>query len=66
MTDEIANTQRHLPDPEICRTMYLGQALNLSECLVENPDSCEFAARFYASVFCWHPERRTFEKADPP
>ncbi len=62
MTDEIANNPRYLPDPEICRTRYLGQALDLSECLVTNPDSCEFGARCDGSVVCRHPDGRRFEK----
>ena len=57
--------QRSLPDPEICRTSYRGQALDISYCLVENPESCEYAVCFGSSVFCRHPDRRKFEKADP-
>ena len=66
MTDDIVNDQRRLADPKICRTRYLGQSLNLSDCLVENPSSCEYAARFDNSVFCRHPDRRGFEKPDSP
>ena len=63
-TDNTASSQRPLPDPEKCRTRYLGKLLGLTECLVENPDSCEFAVRFSSGVSCFHPERRSFDRAD--
>jgi hypothetical protein len=64
MTDDTVSNQRRLPDPKKCRTMYLGQALDLSECLVENPDGCEFAVSFGFGVYCYHSDRRSFEKTD--
>jgi hypothetical protein len=67
MTDETASNQRSLPDPEICRTKHLGQQnLELSQCLVENPDACKYATRFGPGVFCRHPDRRSFEKTGQP
>ncbi len=63
MTDDPVNNQRRLPDPEICRTRYLGDILKFSECLVKEPDSCEFAVRFGSTDFCRHPNRRSFEKS---
>jgi len=65
MTDSTANDHRPLPDPERCRTKYLGQALDLSDCLVNNPAGCEFAVRFGNGVFCYHHDRRIFETPDP-
>jgi len=63
--DNTISTQRHLPDPEICRTKYRGDSLGISYCLVENPNACGFSVRLGSSVFCRHPDRRTFEKTDP-
>src|ERR1035437_7491221 len=64
MTDDTVSNQRRLPDPEKCRTTYLGQALDLSECLMENPDDCEFAVSFGFGVYCYHSDQRRFEKTD--
>jgi hypothetical protein len=65
-TDDPASGPRHLPDPEICRTMYFGHALGFTDCLVENPDGCEYAVRFGSGVSCFHPDRRSFDKTDQP
>jgi len=65
MIDNTVSNQRRLPDPEKCRTRYLGQTFCFSDCLVENPDACECAVRFGFGVFCRHPDRRSFEKTDP-
>jgi hypothetical protein len=62
--EETVSNQRRLPDPKICRTRYLGQSLDLSKCLMENPDLCEYAVRFDSGVCCRHPDRRSFEKTD--
>src|SRR5208283_182384 len=45
MTHNTVSNQRSLPDTEICRTTYIAPA-DVSQCLVENPDACEFAIRF--------------------
>ncbi len=69
MADDTVNDQRRLPDPKTCRTRnlkYLGPVLGLSHCLVKYPYACEYAARFDNKVFCRHPDRRSFEKTDPP
>ena len=66
MTDDTVSKQRHLPDPEICRTRYLGETLDFSDCLVENPEACEYALRFGSGILCRHPDRRSFEKAGKP
>jgi len=63
---EGAVSVRHLPDPEICRTRYLGEALPFSDCLVENPNGCEYARRFPYCVSCCHPDRRKFEAPRKP
>ena len=42
--------------------MYLEQFPELSKCLVENPDACEFAVRIGSEVYCYHPHRFRFEK----
>ncbi len=67
MTVSTVGDQRRLPDPEICRTRFLGDTLDYSDCLVKNPDSCGFAVRFSLGTFffCRHPDRRSFEKAGP-
>lgn len=65
MTDDTVNNQRCLPDPEICRTRYLGQTLDFSDCLVENPEGCKYALHFGSRFFCNRPDRRSFEKTGP-
>jgi hypothetical protein len=62
MTDDVVSSQRLLPDPETCRTRYLGPTLDFSECLVNNPLVCKYAVKFGKSFFCRHPDRRSFEK----
>lgn len=49
MTDNTVSHQRHLPNLERCRTMYLGQTLDFSSCLMENPRCCEYTALVIAS-----------------
>jgi hypothetical protein len=66
MTDHVVSNQGHLPDPTICRTRHLGKGLDLSKCLVEDSDGCQFAVRFSSGVICRHPERRNFETTTPP
>lgn len=58
-------TLKPLPDPQLCRTRYLGQALGLSECLVKNPFHCPYARQFEGSFFCCHPDCRKFERPPP-
>ena len=64
MTDKTVSKKRRLPDLKICQTRYLERSPVLLECLVEKSDACKYAVRFYASVFCRHPQRRSFEKTD--
>jgi hypothetical protein len=59
------SNQRQLPDPEICRTVYFGQSLGFTDCLVEDPDLCKFAVRFGPGISCYHPDRRSFDKTTP-
>ena len=66
MTDETFSNQRRLPDPKICRTRYLGQSLDSSDCLTENPETCQHALRFGSGTLCRHPDHRTFAKAGKP
>jgi len=63
--DNTASHQPPVPHRGKCRTMYLGPALDLSKCLVENPDLCRSALDFGFGVYCSHPDRRSFEKAGP-
>jgi len=65
MTDDTFSNQRRLPERGRCQTMYLEQFPELSKCLVENSDPCEFAVRFRSGIYCYHPERFRFEKTDP-
>ena len=62
MTDHTVSNQRRLPDPELCRTGYLGESLDLWKCLVESPEACEYAFRFGNGIICHHPHRRNFRK----
>ncbi|MGD0058037.1 MAG: hypothetical protein ABSD58_01325 [Verrucomicrobiia bacterium] len=66
MTDDMVSGGRRLPDPEKCRTMCLEQFPDLSECLMEDPDACEYAVRIGPVVYCYHPDRFRFEKTDRP
>jgi hypothetical protein len=66
MTNDSVKDQRDLPDPKICRTKHLGPGLDLSKCLVEDPDACKFAIRFGPAVLCSHPDRRRFETPQKP
>jgi CheY-like chemotaxis protein len=66
LPDDMVSHPRRLPDTGICRTGYLGQALDLSECLVENPEGCEYAVRVGTGIYCHHADRRSFEKTVPP
>jgi hypothetical protein len=66
MTDGMVSSQRRSPDPEKCRTRYLGKPLGFTKCLLENPDDCEFAVRFSSGVSCFHPDRRSFDRTQPP
>ena len=64
MTHNTVSDQRRLPDAEVCRTRYVVPSA-VSQCLVENPDACQYAIRFGSGVICRHPARRSFEKPDP-
>jgi hypothetical protein len=66
MTNDAVSNQRRLPDPEICRTRYRGKVLDISNCLMEDPSGCKYAATFGSSIICLHPDRRSFEKAGLP
>jgi hypothetical protein len=62
--DDTVSNQRRLPDPKVCRTKYLGQALDFSKCLVENPDACPYAVSFSSGVICNHLHHRWFDITD--
>lgn len=62
LTDDTLDIHSPLPDPQKCRTRYLGQTFPFSDCLVETLDGCEYRVRFGISVYCYHPDRRHFEK----
>jgi hypothetical protein len=63
-TADTVSNQRRLPDPKVCRTKYLGQALDFSKCLVGNPEACKYAVSFSGGVICNHPYHRWFDKTD--
>ena len=65
MGNNTVGDPRCLPDMEVCRTRYVVES-DVSQCLVENPDACEFAIRFGSGVVCRHQARRRFEKPDFP
>ena len=65
MNNNTLSNQRPLLDPKTCRTRFLGETLDFSQCLVKNPDACRYAARVVSNVFCRHPDRRSFEKTGP-
>ncbi len=66
MTDDAANNPRRPPDPAVCRIKFGGGYLAFSYCLVEKPDCCKYAVRLGSIIFCFHPDRRSFEKTDGP
>ena len=66
MNNNTISNRRRLPDPEICRTACEEQFAVSSNCLVENPDSCGFVVRLGSGVYCYHPDRLSFEKRDLP
>jgi hypothetical protein len=66
MTDDSVSDQWRLPDLERCLTKHLEHSLEFSVCLVKTPDSCEYARHIGSSIFCQHPDRRSFETADLP
>ena len=63
-TDDNVSNQKRLPDSKECRTRYLGQALDFSKCLAENPEACMYAVSFSGGVICSHPHQCWFEKTD--
>jgi hypothetical protein len=65
MTNDTVSIQRRLPDTEKCQTSYVAHS-ELSQCLVENPDACQYATRFGSGVICRHPQRRSFENPQDP
>jgi hypothetical protein len=64
MNNNTISNQTCLPDPEICRTTCMEQFADSSKCLVEHPDSCGFAVRLGSGVYCYHPDRFSFEKPE--
>ena len=66
MTDDKVCDKNPAPDPRVCRTGYLGQSVEFSVCLVENPSKCKYAGRVATSIYCHHPDRRAFEGAENP
>ena len=63
-TDDSVSNQKRLPDLKKCRTRCLGQALDFSKCLVEDPEACMYAVSFSGGVICSHPHQSWFEKTD--
>jgi hypothetical protein len=57
---------KKLPDPEICRTGYLGKSLDLWRCMMESPEVCKYAFQFDNGIICHHPDRRSFEETKHP
>jgi len=51
---------RSLPDPDWCHTR--GMTVELSDCLVKQPQSCPHVQPFGNNCFCLHPDRRKFER----
>jgi hypothetical protein len=58
--------QQRLPDPEVCRTRYLGALFGFSDCLAELPGRCAYSLKFHDGFLCRHPERRKFELNEQP
>jgi hypothetical protein len=50
-----------LPDPNICRTHFMGIAF-ITQCLVDTPQRCAFAQHFGGVFYCHHPDRLKFDK----
>jgi hypothetical protein len=65
MTDDTFSKQRPVPHRERCRTRYETDAFGFTECLMETPSGCEYAVRSVSGFHCYHPDRHSFEKANP-
>ena len=63
---ENADVLRVLPDPEICRTIPIGQIRLFARCCVDKPFNCPHVAWFAESYFCKHPNWEEFVKARTP
>jgi hypothetical protein len=59
-----SSDQRRLPDPEVCRTRYLGALFGFSDCLAESPGRCVYSLKFNDGFLCRHPDRRKFELSE--
>lgn len=66
MADNTVSKRIPLPDRERCRTENREGFVHLARCLVQDPSGCEYVLHFDSGVYCYHPDRRTFEKADSP
>ena len=51
-----------LPDPNICQTRNMGNEDDPFECLVPSPNRCQFALPAGRWVYCFHPDRKKFER----
>ncbi len=55
----------NLPDPDLCKTQRVVN--DFWECLVDHSDQavhCRYALEFGYSLFCKHPDNRTFDRKD--
>ena len=58
--------QQRLPDPEVCRTRYLGDLFGFSDCLAGLPGHCAYSLKFNDGFLCRHPDLRKFELSEQP
>lgn len=54
-----ASLLARLPDAAICRVQRSGEGF--FDCLVENPESCDYAFHYGNETFCLSPERQAIE-----
>ena len=64
MTDSMQDKPVSLPDPLVCRTRVLGPEGAPFQCLVPNPNGCQYALPAVTRVYCFHPDRSKLEQ--PP
>ncbi|MGD1019871.1 MAG: hypothetical protein ABSA12_11210 [Verrucomicrobiia bacterium] len=61
MTDRRKGESDLLPDPNVCVTRLL-EPVGLVECLVDSPQTCQYALAFGDSFFCQHPDCHQFAR----
>lgn len=62
MTEPTQDQLNSLPDPMRCQTRNMGNEDDPFECLLRSPNRCQFSLPAGKWVYCFHPDRKKFEK----